>query len=64
MVAPPPVLVHLVSYAGDESLDVQLGGAALLAGGVGTLQATERLLQRCSLTQCGVFDVFKVLLKI
>ena len=55
---------YLVSNAGDEGLDVQLGGAALLTGGVGTLQAAGCLLQGCPLAQSGVLDVLKVLLEI
>lgn len=55
---------YLVSNAGDEGLDVQLGGAALLTGSVGTLQAAECLLQGCPLAQSGVLDVLKVLLEI
>lgn len=34
------ILTHLVGDAGDEGLDVQVGGAALLAGGICTFEAS------------------------
>ena len=51
---------HLVRDGGDEALDVQLGGAALLAGRVGTLEAPRRLPERRPLAQRRVLDVIKV----
>ena len=47
----------------DELLDVQLGGAALLARRVGTLEAAVGLAQRRTLTQRRMLDVVKVLLE-
>ena len=54
---------HLVSNASDEGLDVELCGAALLAGGIGTLEAAASLPQSPPLTQGGVLDVIKVVLQ-
>lgn len=53
----------LVGDAGDEGLDVELCGAALLAGCIGTLEAASSLPQCSPLTQCGVLDVIKVVLQ-
>lgn len=53
-------IAHPVSNACDEVLDIQLGGAAFLARGVGTLQASSSFTQSSTLTQRGVLDVFKV----
>ena len=51
---------YLVGDAGNECLDVKLGGATLLAGGVSTFEAPHGLPQGCPLTQSGVLDVIKV----
>ena len=53
---------YLVRDAGDEVLDVELCGTALLTGGVGTLETPGSLLEGSSLTQGGVLDVLKVML--
>ena len=53
---------HLVRDAGDEVLDVELSGTALLTGGVGTLETSGGLFEGSSLTQGGVLDVLKVML--
>lgn len=50
----------LVSDAGDEGLDVELCGTALLAGCIGTLETAASLPQRSPLTQRGVLDIIKV----
>ena len=38
----PPLLVgtHLVGDIADEGLDIQVGGTALLAGGIGTFETS------------------------
>ena len=46
--------------ASDEALDVQLGGARLLAGGVGALQASGCLPQGAALAQRRMLDVLEV----
>ena len=51
---------YLVSNTGNEGLDVELCGAALLARSICTLEAASSLLQRSTLTQCGVLDIVKV----
>ena len=53
-------VVVLGSDAGDEGLDVDLGGTALLAGGVGALETPVGLTQGPALTQGGVFDVIEI----
>ena len=53
---------HLVGNASDEGLDIELGGAAPLTGGVGTLQAAGGLPEGGPLAQRGVLDVLKVVL--
>ncbi len=45
----------------DERLDVELGGAGLLAGGVGAFEAPGGLPQCTPLAQCRVFNVIEVL---
>ena len=52
----------LVGNTGDEGLDIELCGTALLAGGVGTLEASCSFSQSCPLTQGRVLDVIKVML--
>lgn len=54
-------IVILVGDRSDERLDVQLRGAGLLAGCIGTLEATRCLPQSAALAQGGVLDVVEVL---
>ena len=54
--------MDLVRNTGDEGLDIELCGTALLAGGVGTLEASCSFSQSCPLTQGRVLDVIKVML--
>lgn len=55
-------IIVLVGNGGDEGLDVKLCGAALLTGGVGTLETAAGFLQRSPLAQSGVLDVIKIVL--
>ena len=53
---------YFVCNAGDEGLDIQLCGTALLTGSVGTLQAPGGLAKCCPFTESCMFNVIKVLL--
>ena len=53
---------YLVGNRGDESLDIQLGGTALLTRGISTLQTTSGFSQSSSFTQSGVLDIAEVVL--
>ena len=51
---------HPVGNTCDEVLDVKLSGAALLAGGIRTLETPGSFTQCPTLTQGGVLNVIKV----
>ena len=53
-------IVVLCRDGSDESLDVQLSGAGLLAGGVRALETPGRLPQRRALAQRRVLDVVEI----
>ena len=55
------VTSHPVGNAGDKVLDIELGGTALLAGGVGTFETSSGLSESTTLTQSSVLDVIKVM---
>lgn len=57
-------IVVLGGDAADEGLDVELGGAGLLARGIGALQAAVGLPQSGPLAQGRVLDVLKVLVEV
>ena len=52
---------YLVRYASDKRLDVKLGGTALLAGGVSTLEAPHGFPQCRPLAEGGVLDVIEII---
>lgn len=57
------MIVYLISYAGDETFNVQLGRTRFLTRSISTLQTPGCLFQSTPFGQCGMFDVAKIILQ-